>query len=319
MNKKDILDAAIKCLQEEADSIRNLSKDISTNFYEIIKVIINCKGKCILTGVGKSGHIAAKIAATLASTGTPSFYINPLDAYHGDLGMIDSNDIIIAISNSGNTDELVRIIPQLLQKKIILITMTSNPQSLLSKYSTFNLNVTVEKESDPLNLVPTTSTTAALAMGDAIACALIVARQFKAEDFALNHPGGSLGKRLLGKVKDYMVTTHLPLGSIHNTIEESLFKISSGGLGILIVVDNNNNFVGLISDGDIRRIFQKYKENAFSMEIESYINKKGICVSPETYLIDVEKIFSDKKIATIVVLNEEQKPVGVIESKSIHF
>ncbi|MCK9343757.1 MAG: SIS domain-containing protein, partial [Massilibacteroides sp.] len=163
MNKKDILDAAIKCLQEEADSIRNLSKDISTNFYEIIKVIINCKGKCILTGVGKSGHIAAKIAATLASTGTPSFYINPLDAYHGDLGMIDSNDIIIAISNSGNTDELVRIIPQLLQKKIILITMTSNPQSLLSKYSTFNLNVTVEKESDPLNLVPTTSTTAALA------------------------------------------------------------------------------------------------------------------------------------------------------------
>ncbi|MBR5150448.1 MAG: SIS domain-containing protein, partial [Bacteroidaceae bacterium] len=180
----DVIEVAKKCFQDEADAILNLIPKLDENFTQAIELIINSTGKLIVTGVGKSGHIGAKIASTLASTGTPSFFVNPLDAFHGDLGMFTSGDVVLAISNSGQTDELLRFIPLLTDRKIPIISMSGNPQSLLAKYSTCHLNVAVSKEACPLNLAPTSSTTATLAMGDAIACALMTVRNFKASDFA---------------------------------------------------------------------------------------------------------------------------------------
>ena len=198
----NVIDVAKKCLQDEAQAILNLIPKLDDDFTKAIELIIGSKGKLIVTGVGKSGHIGVKIASTMASTGTPAFFVNPLDAFHGDLGMIGEGDVVLAISNSGHTDELLRFIPFLKERNIPIISMTGNPTSLLAKYSTCHLNVAVEREACPLNLAPTSSTTAALAMGDAIACALMTVRKFQAKDFAQFHPGGSLGRRLLSRVKD---------------------------------------------------------------------------------------------------------------------
>jgi arabinose-5-phosphate isomerase len=196
------IDTAIKCLQDESDAILGLIPLLDENFDKAVELILESKGKLVVTGVGKSGHIGAKIAATLASVGTPSFFLNPLDAFHGDLGMIQKEDVVLAISNSGQTDELLRFLPYLLEQNIPVIGMSGNPQSLLAQYSSAHLNIAVEREACPLNLAPTSSTTATLALGDALACALIVARNFQAKDFAQYHPGGSLGRRLLTKAKN---------------------------------------------------------------------------------------------------------------------
>ena len=193
---------AIQCLKDEAQAILDLIPKMDDEFEKAVDLIMNCQGKVIVTGVGKSGHIGAKIAATLASTGTPSFFINPLDVYHGDLGVMSAGDVVVAISNSGQTDELLRFIPMVLHMQIPIIGMSGNPDSLLAKYSTYHLNVSVEKEACPLNLAPTSSTTATLAMGDALAIALMEKRNFQPQDFAQFHPGGELGKRLLTTAQD---------------------------------------------------------------------------------------------------------------------
>ena len=197
---------AAKCLRDEAGALLDLIPFLDDDFDRTVEIILNCKGKLIVTGVGKSGHIGAKIAATLSSTGTPSFFINPLDVFHGDLGVIQRKDVVLAISNSGQTDELLRFLPYLMENKIPVIAMSGNPNSLLAQYATAHLNASVRYEACPLGLAPTSSTTAALALGDALACALIEARNFKASDFAQFHPGGSLGKRLLTKSRDVMRT-----------------------------------------------------------------------------------------------------------------
>ena len=207
----NVIDVAKKCFQDEAQAILDMIPKLDDNFARAIELIIGSKGKFIVTGVGKSGHIGAKIASTLASTGTPAFFVNPLDAFHGDLGMIGEGDVVLAISNSGQTDELLRFIPLLKERNIPIISMTGNPASLLAKYSACHLNVAVEREACPLNLAPTSSTTATLALGDAIACALMTVRNFQAKDFAQFHPGGSLGRRPLSRVKDYMTTDNLPV------------------------------------------------------------------------------------------------------------
>ena len=195
---------AIQCIKDEAQAVLNLIPQMDEDFDRAVELILSCQGKLIVTGVGKSGHIGAKIAATLASTGTPSFFINPLDVYHGDLGVMAKGDVVLAISNSGQTDELLRFIPMVLHMQIPIIGMSGNPQSLLAKYSTCHLNVSVEKEACPLNLAPTSSTMAQLAMGDALAVALIEKRNFQPQDFAQFHPGGELGKRLLTTAQDVM-------------------------------------------------------------------------------------------------------------------
>ena len=226
------IEYGIQAIKDEAEALLELIPKIDINFEKAVNLMYDCKGKVIVTGVGKSGHIGAKIAATLSSTGTPAFFINPLDVYHGDLGVMTHEDVVVAISNSGQTDELLRFIPMVLHMQIPIIGMSGNPQSLLAKYSTCHLNVGVKKEACPLNLAPTSSTTATLAMGDALAIALMQKRNFRPQDFAHFHPGGELGKRLLTTAQDVMREDDLPIISPDMHLGEAIILVSKGKLGL---------------------------------------------------------------------------------------
>lgn len=306
---------AIDCLKEESESILELIPHLTEDFDNAVKLILHCKGKFIITGVGKSGHMGAKIAATLASTGTPSFFINPLDAYHGDLGMIDSKDIIMAISYSGQTDELLRLIPSLKARNIPIIAMTSNPQSLLAQNALYHLNIGVKKEACPLNLAPTSSTTTTVALGDAMACALIRLRKFKASDFAQFHPGGSLGKKLLTKVTNVMRTENLPIITPQMKLSEVIIVISDGKLGQAIVIDNNDqHIIGLITDGDIRRAMIKHGKDFFDIEAREIMNTHPYIVDKESKLTDAEELFKQHNLHTLLV-SDNGKLSGILSSK----
>ena len=243
---------AIQAIKEETESTLKLIDQLDDNFDRAVELMFRCNGKVIVTGVGKSGHIGAKIAATLSSTGTPAFFVNPLDAYHGDLGVIGKEDVVLALSNSGQTDELLRFIPIVLHMNIPIIGISANPASLLAKYSTIHIKVRVEKEACPLNLAPTSSTTAALVMGDALAIALMRVRNFKPQDFAHFHPGGELGKRLLTTASDVMRTDDLPIISQNTHLGKAIISVSKGKLWLGVSLDDGK-IVGLITDGDIRR------------------------------------------------------------------
>lgn len=306
---------AIKCFKDEAQSILDLIPQLDDNFNKAVDLIFHCTGRCIVTGVGKSGHIGQKIAATLASTGTPSFFVNPLDAYHGDLGMFTSEDVVIAISNSGNTDELLRIIPFLLDRKIPIIGMSGDPNSLLAKYSTAHLNVSVKREACPLNLAPTSSTTATLAMGDALAVALMKVRNFKATDFAQFHPGGTLGKRLLSTVAMNMVSENLPVVSPETPISDTSTAINKTKQGIAVVL-SGGDIVGVVSDGDIRRVM-KSKENVFfKLKVEDIM-----CTSPKTInehakIIEASNMMRKFNIHALIVVDDSGKLAGIIDTFS---
>ena len=248
----------IQALKEEAEAIHELIPQIDENFTKAVEMMYACHGKIIVTGVGKSGNIGAKIAATLASTGTPAFFINPLDVYHGDLGVMTADDVVLALSNSGQTDELLRFIPMVLHMNIPIISMTANPQSLLAKYSNAHIQVRVKKEACPLNLAPTSSTTAALAMGDALAIALMQVRNFRPQDFAQFHPGGELGKRLLMTAGDVMRTEDLPIIPQDMHLGEAIICVSKGQLGLGVALEDNR-VIGLITDGDIRRAMERWQ------------------------------------------------------------
>lgn len=311
----DVLSVAKKCFQDEAEAILNLIPKLDENFTKAIELIINSTGKLIVTGVGKSGHIGAKIASTLASTGTPSFFVNPLDAFHGDLGMITTGDVVLAISNSGQTDELLRFIPLLTDRNIPIISMSGNPASLLAKYSACHLNVSVGKEACPLNLAPTSSTTATLAMGDAIACALMTARNFKASDFAQFHPGGSLGRRLLSRVKDYMRTTDLPIVTRESKISDVLMQISMAKMGIAVVVEEDK-ILGAVTDGDIRRAMQRDQEHFFELTVEDIMSHAPKTILETAKLSQAESLMRKHNIHSLVVVNSEGMLVGVIDTFS---
>ena len=311
----DVIEVAKKCFQDEADAILNLIPKLDENFTQAIELIINSTGKLIVTGVGKSGHIGAKIASTLASTGTPSFFVKPRDAFHGDLGMLTSGDVVLAISNSGQTDELLRFIPLLTDRKIPIISMSGNPQSLLAKYSTCHLNVAVSKEACPLNLAPTSSTTATLAMGDAIACALMTVRNFQAKDFAQFHPGGSLGRRLLSRVKDYMTTENLPIVNSESKISDTLMQISRTKMGIAVVIENDA-IVGVVTDGDIRRTMQRDQEHFFEFTVKDLMNTNPKLIKEDAKLSQAEELMRQHNIKSLIVVNEKKKLVGVIDAFS---
>lgn len=306
---------AIKCFKDEAEAILDLIPQLTEDFSKAVDLIYNCKGRFIITGVGKSGHIGAKIAATLASTGTPSFFVNPLDAFHGDLGMFTSNDVVMAISNSGNTDELLRFMPLLLERNIPIIGMTGNPNSLLAQYSTCHLNINVKREADPLNLAPTSSTTATLAMGDALACALIEVRHFKPEDFAMFHPGGSLGKRLLTRVKDSMVSTNLPIVSLNQKISETIIEISKTKQGIAVAIDNGQ-IAGVVTDGDVRRAMQKKKDVFFDLTVKEIMSRNPKLINENAKLSEAEKMMRQYNIHSLVVVNDSSEFVGIIDAFS---
>ncbi len=307
-----ILEIAKQCLKEESQAVLNLTDRLNSDFETAAEMILKCKGKVVVTGVGKSGHIGRKIAATLASTGTPAFFLNPLDAYHGDLGMLSPNDIVLAISYSGTTDELLRIIPLLQRRSIPIISITGDIQSLLARYSTIALDASVEHEADPLNLAPTSSTTTSLALGDAIACALIKARGFKATDFAQFHPGGSLGKRLLAQVKDYMITKNLPIVYKNDKICDTIFEISKNKQGIVVVLENNN-IIGVVTDGDVRRAMQNNRNDFFELQVEQIMSRHPKVVHGNDKIEHAAEIMRKYNIHSLIVVNNDNQLIGIID------
>lgn len=303
---------AEQCIIEEANAVMQLLPQLDDNFNRAVELMLHCKGKIIVTGVGKSGHIGAKIAATLSSTGTPSFFINPLDVFHGDLGVMTKDDVVLAISNSGNTDELLRFIPMVLHMQIPIIGMSGNSNSLLAKYSTVHLHVKVEKEACPLNLAPTSSTTVTLVMGDAIAIALMQLRQFKPRDFARFHPGGELGKRLLTTASDVMHTENMPVMSPDTRLGDAIILVSKCklGLGVAIV---DENIVGLITDGDIRRAMEKWQAEFFDRTVSDIMTRTPKTVSPETKITEVQNIMNKYKVHSVLVVDDKNHLLGVVD------
>ena len=274
----------------------------------------HCKGKIIVTGVGKSGHVGAKIAATLSSTGTPAFFINPLDVYHGDLGVMTAEDVVLALSNSGQTDELLRFIPMVLHMHIPIIAMTSNPNSLLAKYSTCHIKVWVSHEACPLNLAPTSSTTAALAMGDALAVALMQIRDFKPRDFAQFHPGGELGRKLLTTAEDVMRTEALPIIPQDMHLGKAIIDVSKGKLGLGVSLDADHRVVGLITDGDIRRAMERWQAQFFDHTVADIMTRQPKTVPPNTKITEVQKIMHLHKIHSVLVTDDKNHLLGIVDS-----
>ena len=315
MIDQSIIQAAEQCLNKEVDAIKALIPRLDDNFVKVIQLIRECKGKVVVTGVGKSGHIGSKIAATLASTGTPAFFLNPLDAYHGDLGMIGTEDVVLAISYSGATEELLRFLPLIQAKRIPIIGMSSNPNSLLAKYSVYHLSIAVATEADPLNLVPTSSTTATLALGDAIACALIEYSHFQPTDFAMLHPGGDLGRKLLARVEEVMFKDNLPIVTPTQTMEEAIEVVTNGKLGVAIVQEADQ-LVGIITDGDVRRAMQRLGKDFFTTPVEQIMSKNPKSISKDAKIVEAGEEMNHYSIHTLIVVDNEGKVCGIIDSFS---
>lgn len=306
---------ASQCIKDEAQALLELIPQLDKNFEKAVDMMFNCKGKIIVTGVGKSGNIGAKIAATLSSTGTPAFYINPLDIYHGDLGVMTPDDVVLALSNSGQTDELLRFLPMVLHMGVPVVSISGNPKSLLAKYSTAHITCSVEKEACPLNLAPTSSTTAALAMGDALAIALMMVRNFKPNDFAQFHPGGELGKRLLTTAADVMRSDNLPIIPKEMHLGEAIIHVSKGKLGLGVSLENEK-VVGLITDGDIRRAMEKWQAQFFDKTVSDIMTTSPKTVSPNTKITEIQTIMHKYKIHTVLVVDSDNHLLGVVDHYS---
>ncbi len=312
---KHVREYASQCIKDEAQALLELIPQLDENFEKAVDMMFNCKGKIIVTGVGKSGNIGAKIAATLSSTGTPAFYINPLDIYHGDLGVMTPDDVVLALSNSGQTDELLRFLPMVLHMGVPVVSISGNPKSLLAKYSTAHITCSVEKEACPLNLAPTSSTTAALAMGDALAIALMRVRNFKPNDFAQFHPGGELGKRLLTTASDVMRSDNLPIIPKEMHLGEAIIHVSKGKLGLGVSLENEK-VVGLITDGDIRRAMEKWQAQFFDKTVSDIMTTSPKTVSPNTKITEIQTIMHKYKIHTVLVVDSDNHLLGVVDHYS---
>lgn len=306
---------AIQCIKDEAEALLGLIPLMDQEFDRAVELIYRCHGKVIVTGVGKSGHVGAKIAATLSSTGTPSFFINPLDVFHGDLGVMTRDDVVLAISNSGQTDELLRFIPLVLQMQIPIVAMSGNKKSLLAKYADCHLNVSVSHEADPLNLAPTSSATAQMVMGDALAVALIKKRNFQPQDFAQFHPGGELGKRLLTTASDVMRTDDLPVIAPDMRLGEAIILVSKGKLGLGIAM-SGDTVAGLITDGDIRRATEHWQAEFFNHTVSDIMTRKPKTVSPQTKISEIQRIMNKYKIHSVLVTDGEGHLLGVVDHYS---
>ena len=315
MKDIQIRDVAAQCLRNEAEAILQCIPQLDDAFDRAIELMAHCRGKVIVTGVGKSGHIGAKIAATLSSTGTPSFYLNPLDAFHGDLGVITCDDIVMAFSNSGQTDELLRIVPFLKDHQIPLIGISGNADSLLARNATVHILLHIPHEACPLNLAPTSSTTAQLALGDAMAVVLMEMRHFEAQDFAQFHPGGSLGRRLLMTARDVMRTEDLPTVPTTMPLSEAVICVSRSRLGLVVPVEDGR-VVGIITDGDVRRAMERLKQQFFNVTVADVMTPTPKCI-PETMKIsDIQHLMHQNKIHAVLVTDQEQRLIGIVDSFS---
>ena len=310
-----IKERATETLKIEADAVLKLIPRIDDEFERAVKHILSCKGRTIVTGMGKSGHVGRKFAASLASTGTPSFFVHPAEAFHGDLGMVTEHDVVIAISNSGETNEVINIVPIIRRIGASLIALCGRRESSLGKNADFFIDCGVEKEADPMNLAPTASTTATLAMGDAITVALLSARNFTAQDFAVFHPGGSLGRRLLLTVENVMHTgENNPIIHYSRTAKEALFMMTDKGLGATSVVDDDGKFIGLVTDGDIRRSLAKGSE-FLDASVEELMTRSPQTITKDKLAASALSLMEKhqpRPITVLPVISEDNEPIGII-------
>ncbi len=312
-----ILKTARQILAIEAEAIRRLIRKIGKNFEKAIELMEKCEGRIIVTGMGKPGLIARKIAATLASTGTPSLFLHPAEAVHGDLGMVTEKDVMIAISQSGETEELVRLISTLKKIGVPLIVLTSNPKSILAGNADVVLDLGVDREACPLNLAPSASTTASLAMGDALALSLLKKKGFRTEDFALLHPGGSLGKRLL-KVKDLMRTGKAnPIVGRRTPVRKVLFAITASRAGSCTVVNGRGKLVGIFTDGDLRRQLRRNGENILNRPVDEVATHKPLTIQKEKLAAEALHLLQSKKIDELPVVDEKGRAVGLLDVQDL--
>lgn len=312
MTQSDFTLSAKRTISLEAEAVSDLIPHLDDNFNTACELILNCQGRVIVTGMGKSGHIGCKIAATLASTGTPSFFVHPGEASHGDLGMITGKDVVIALSNSGETAEVVTLIPLLKRMNTPLISITANRNSTLSESGDANLHIGVEKEACPLGLAPTSSTTAQLVLGDALAIALLEERGFSSDDFAFSHPGGSLGRRLLLKVNDIMHTGEdIPSVLSGSSLREALLEVTQKRLGMTAVTNDQNQLLGIFTDGDLRRALDQ-DASPNEITIDQVMTPDCTTVSKDILAAECLQIMEDKKINALIVTDDKNQPVGAL-------
>lgn len=308
----DFIAAGQQVITTEQAALETLKPFINYNFQQACQLILECKGRVVVMGMGKSGHIGNKIAATLASTGTPSFFVHPAEASHGDLGMITAQDVVIAISNSGEAHEILSILPVLKRLHIPLISITANGQSSLAQFANISLEIGKSVEACPLGLAPTSSTTATLVLGDALAVALLAARGFTAEDFALSHPGGALGRKLLLRVADLMHSgDNVPIVQEQTLIRDALLEISSKGLGMTAVVNQQGQLTGIYTDGDLRRTLD-LEVDIRTSPIVQVMSKNPKTIRQHLLAAEAVALMEEKKINGVIVVNEQHKPIGAL-------
>lgn len=311
LTSQEILDLARHTFRVEAAALNHLADAIDDSFIAAVDRILACRGKVVVTGIGKSGLVGRKIAATLASTGTPSFFLHPGEAFHGDLGMISGDDVVLALSYSGETDEVLKIVPFIHSNRNVLISMTGNAESSLAQNSDIHLSVGVEEEACVLRLAPTTSTTAQIAMGDALAVALMKAREFSSLDFARLHPGGSLGRRLLLTVGDVMRTRTLPVIESECNIADMIHQINRGGVGLVVIVEGGV-VAGVVTDGDVRRAMDSRRAEFFDLKAADIASRQPKVISAAAKLIDAEQMMTSNKVNALLVTDSEGHLEGII-------
>lgn len=309
---KQVLDLARETLRSEAQALTDIASRLDGNFTGAVETILGSEGKLIVTGLGKSGLVGRKIAATLSSTGTPSYFIHPTEAFHGDLGMVAPGDVILALSNSGETDEILRLIPFFRENGNRMISMTGNAESTLAKNSDYHLDVKVASEACVLHIAPTTSTTAQMAVGDAIAVTLTKLRDFKSMDYARFHPGGSLGRRLLVNVGGVMRRENLPVVAPDASAVEMIHEMSAGRLG-LVVVKGPEGIEGIVTDGDVRRAMESRREDFFNITAADIATPKPKTIAPQAKLTEAERMMTENKITSLLVANEAGELVGIVQ------
>lgn len=308
------LSSANEALNLYAQAIQRLNTNLSDNFDQAIEMILHCDGRVVVAGIGKSGLVGKKMVATFASTGTPSFFLHPTEAFHGDLGMLKPIDVVILISYSGETDDVNKLIPSLKNFGNKIIAMTGNPNSTLGKYADITLDISIEREACPNNLAPTTSSLITMALGDALAIALIKARDFKAEDFARFHPGGSLGRKLLCRVRDVM-QRKLPISQPNALFSNCLDVMNEGRMGVALVM-KGDELLGIITDGDIRRTLAKFGAESLQKTAEEIMTRNPKTIADNTFLAHAEEFMKEKHIHSLIALNEQGKVSGIVEFAS---
>jgi len=314
---KSLIEIAKTVIQAETDSILKLKNRIDNNFVKACQLLVSCQGKVVVIGMGKSGHIGRKIAATLASTGTPAFFVHPGEAGHGDLGMVNANDVLIVISYSGESDEIIALLPAIKQLNIPILAMTGNTKSIIAKVANIHLDVSVEQEACPHNLTPTSSTTAALVMGDAIAITLLNARGFTPEDFAKSHPSGTLGRRLLTLVSSIMkVGGDIPLVAKETTLVESILVMSQKSLGMVIIADNEDSLQGIFTDGDLRRVLEK-NTNIQDVLIKDVMTQDCKSIGPDKPALIAFHMMDENRLNSLPVVDSNNQVIGAINMHTL--